>query len=148
MIQIPRELLTQLSLRFAQVCTSEMDAAAVSLELRAIALELHRAASAICVDESDALTRVLRVVAATWQVDICDLFSRERTQHLADARQAAMALMRETCPAISCSRIGKLFSGRDHATVLNARDAIPGKVLSDANFRALWHRARRSLQLP
>lgn len=147
MSQIPRELLTQLALRCSQLCTSDMDAAAVSLELRSIALELHRAASAICLDESDALTRVLRVVASTWDVDICDLFARDRSQRVADARQAAMALIRETCPGLTLERIGKLFSGRDHGTVLHARNACPGKASSDPKFRALWQRARRSLQL-
>ena len=52
-----------------------------------------------------------------------DLLAKKRTRNLAYPRQIAMYLSRELTDT-SLPRIGELFGGRDHTTVIHAHDKI------------------------
>ena len=73
------------------------------------------------------------IIAATSEsfgVSIADLVGPSRTQPLARARQVAMYLCRELTD-LSLPKIGRVFGGRDHTTVLYAIDRVKSLMQSD-----------------
>ena len=50
---------------------------------------------------------------------VAELVGESRARSIAWPRQAAFAYVRERCPHLSLPRIGALFGGRDHTTVLH-----------------------------
>ncbi len=73
------------------------------------------------------------IIAATsesYGVSVADLVGPSRRQPLAQARQVAMYLCRELTD-LSLPKIGKVFGGRDHTTVLHALDRVTNFMQSD-----------------
>jgi chromosomal replication initiator protein len=64
-------------------------------------------------------------VADYFSVTVDDLCSPSRSRQLVTARQIAMYLTRELTD-LSLPRIGKAFGGRDHTTVMHAKQKIAG----------------------
>jgi chromosomal replication initiator protein len=62
---------------------------------------------------------IMRAAAELHGVTAAEFISEKRTQGLAHARQRAMVLARELTGA-SLPRLGRVFGGRDHTTVLYA----------------------------
>lgn len=62
---------------------------------------------------------IIKVVADHYNVKQDELFNKKRTQNIAFPRQVAMYLCRELAD-LSYPRIGELFGGRDHTTVIHA----------------------------
>jgi chromosomal replication initiator protein len=71
--------------------------------------------------------RILAATAEAFSVSITDLEGPSRRQPLARARQVAMYLCRELTD-LSLPKIGQLFGGRDHTTVLHGVNTV-GKVI-------------------
>ncbi len=66
---------------------------------------------------------IIKVVADHYNVKEEELFNKKRTQNIAYPRQIAMYLCRELAD-LSYPRIGELFGGRDHTTVIHAYEKI------------------------
>ncbi len=66
---------------------------------------------------------IISVVAKHYNVKEEDLFNKKRTQNIVYPRQIAMYLCRELAD-LSYPRIGELFGGRDHTTVIHAYEKI------------------------
>ena len=73
-------------------------------------------------------TLILEETARYFGLGVDDLVSPSRSRPLTTARHVAMYLLRE-CTAMSYVRIGELFGGRDHTTVLH------GVTKIDKNMR-------------
>lgn len=71
------------------------------------------------VQPSDIITRT----AEYFNLATDELYGASRTQQIATARQIAMYLCRELTP-LSLPKIGQLFGGRDHTTVMYAHKKI------------------------
>ncbi len=69
------------------------------------------------------LELVQEIVASYFKIDVSELLAKKRTRNLAFPRQIAMYLCRELTDA-SLPRIGEIFGGRDHTTVIHAYDKI------------------------
>ena len=90
--------------------------------------------------EKKALTpeAMIKKVAEFYQVTEADIVSQRRNREVAKARQVAMYLIREQTQ-LSTTRIGELFGGRDHSTVMYACDKVAelaetdGKLMSELN---------------
>ncbi len=67
--------------------------------------------------------RVQQVVAEYYQVAPDLMIAKVRTQPIARARMVAMALSLKLCH-LSLKQVGANFGGRDHTTVLHARDSV------------------------
>jgi chromosomal replication initiator protein len=87
---------------------------------------------------------IQKAVAVYFHVQLFDLMSKRRTQHLAFCRQVAMYLCRELTDS-SFPAIGDRF-GRDHSTVIHAHNLIAHRVADDAPFRDLLDRLGRELK--
>ena len=74
--------------------------------------------------------RILSATAAAFDVSIADLESKSRQQPLARGRQVAMYLCRELTD-LSLPKIGVLFGGRDHTTVLHGVRTVTRLIQTD-----------------
>ena len=69
-------------------------------------------------DKAIAPERIRSTVASYYDIKVSDLDSKRRTAEIALARQGAMYLCRESTD-FSFSKIGEIFGGRDHSTVMS-----------------------------
>lgn len=69
-------------------------------------------------DKAIAPERIRSTVASYYDIKVSDLDSKRRTAEIAIARQVAMYLCRESTD-FSFSKIGEIFGGRDHSTVMS-----------------------------
>lgn len=77
---------------------------------------------------------IIKVVADHYNVKQDELFNKKRTQNIAFPRQVAMYLCRELAD-LSYPRIGELFGGRDHTTVIHAYEKISNFKKSNLAFQ-------------
>lgn len=66
---------------------------------------------------------IQEIVASYFKIKIEELLAKKRTRNVAYPRQIAMYLCRELTDT-SLPRIGEMFGGRDHTTVIHAHDKI------------------------
>ena len=77
---------------------------------------------------------IIKVIAEHYNVKQDELFNKKRTQNIAFPRQVAMYLCRELAD-LSYPRIGELFGGRDHTTVIHAYEKISNFKNSNLAFQ-------------
>lgn len=73
---------------------------------------------------------IIKVTSEYFKIKKEDFFTKKRTQNIAYPRQIAMYLCRELAD-FSYPRIGELFGGRDHTTVIHAYEKISKKIKED-----------------
>jgi hypothetical protein len=78
---------------------------------------------------------VKKIVAADYRLSVEQLVAKDRSEPLATARRIAMALSRELTGA-TLEVIGTAFGGRDHGTVIHARDSLVAQCDTDAALAA------------
>jgi len=78
--------------------------------------------------------RIQEKVAEYYRVRVDDFKAKKRTKNIAYPRQIAMYLCREMTD-LSLPKIGELFGGRDHTTVIHAYDKIIAELRSDPNLQ-------------
>jgi chromosomal replication initiator protein len=78
--------------------------------------------------------RIRELVARRWRVRPDALESKRRTKDVTVPRQVAMYLIKETL-GISLVRIGELFGGRDHSTVIHSIRKVEEEMARDEGFR-------------
>jgi len=89
--------------------------------------------------------RIQDLVARRWRVKPEALSSKRRTRDLTVPRQVAMYLIKETL-GTSLVRIGELFGGRDHSTVIHSIRKVEEDMARDADFRKLVDEARAEVR--
>ena len=70
---------------------------------------------------------IVNAVSAYYKISADDLYGKTRTSAIALARQIAMYLCR-TLTNLSLPKIGEIFGGKDHTTVLYAYNKIAGEM--------------------
>lgn len=81
-------------------------------------------------DKAIAPERIRSTVASYYDIKVSDLDSKRRTAEIALARQVAMHLCRESTD-FSFSKIGEIFGGRDHSTVMSNCNKIQNLYQED-----------------
>lgn len=89
--------------------------------------------------------RIRETVARRWRVRPDALSSKRRTKDLTVPRQVAMYLIKETL-GMSLSRIGDVFGGRDHSTVIHSIRKVEKEMDRDPTFRSQVDAARDELR--
>ncbi|HUL84367.1 MAG TPA: chromosomal replication initiator protein DnaA [Actinomycetota bacterium] len=78
---------------------------------------------------------IMEETADYFSLSTGDLVSKSRSRPLTQARHIAMYLMRE-CTGLSLVKIGEIFGGRDHTTVLHGIKKVEDEMRArDATFR-------------
>lgn len=77
---------------------------------------------------------IQKIVADYLGIKIQDIKAKKRTKEIANARQIAMYLIKQHT-SLSLSEIGRMFGGKDHATVIYACKQVEEKKEKDENFR-------------
>ncbi len=85
--------------------------------------------------------RIQDMVARRWRVRPEALASKRRTKDLTVPRQVAMYLIKETL-GTSLVRIGEMFGGRDHSTVIHSIRKVEEEMARDPEFRKRVDEAR------
>jgi chromosomal replication initiator protein len=87
---------------------------------------------------------VQRIVCEHYGLRMGDLLSKKRTKNLAFPRQIAMFLARKLTKE-SYPSIGDRFGGRDHSTVIHAKDTVQSKMKDDGALRLVIDTLERRL---
>ena len=100
-----------------------------SLNRQDVEMKLAETVLKDLISDSDApeitAATIMAVASEYFTVDLTDLVSASRSRELVNARQIAMYLCRELTD-LSLPKIGELFGGRDHTTVMHAERKIRG----------------------
>ena len=100
-----------------------------SLNKQDVGMKLAEAVLKDLISDSDApeitAATILAVASEYFSIPIDDLIGGSRSRALVNARQIAMYLCRELTE-LSLPKIGELFGGRDHTTVMHAERKIRG----------------------
>ncbi|GAA3753025.1 chromosomal replication initiator protein DnaA [Microbacterium kribbense] len=131
-LQIPDEVLEYI----ASVVSSnirELEGALIrvsafaSLNRSTLDMSLAQTVLRDIIDQDDANiispTDIITATAGYFKLSVDDLYGSSRSQSVAQARQIAMYLCRERT-SLSLPKIGQLFGGRDHTTVMYAYKKI------------------------
>ncbi|MCL2598308.1 MAG: chromosomal replication initiator protein DnaA [Firmicutes bacterium] len=78
---------------------------------------------------------ILDKVCKYYTLNPNELLGKGRTKDVAHARQLAMYLCTELLSATPLASIGNYFGGRDHTTVMHARDKISKQLASDNKLK-------------
>ena len=120
-----------------------------SLTRQQLSLDLARAALA-GMAESDEHARldpeaIRDHVAGVWGVTGDALASRRRTRKVTVPRQVAMFLIRDLLD-VPLQKIGRVFGGRDHSTVIHSIRRVNARCGGDPDFRAKVDEVRKQLR--
>jgi len=88
---------------------------------------------------------IQQVVANYFKLRQEELIAKKRTRNLAYPRQIAMYLCRELTDT-SLPRIGEMFGGRDHTTVIHANDKINREKNEDAKLNNIIKELTRLIE--
>lgn len=91
------------------------------------------------------LETVQSCVCSFFKLKMDELLAKKRTRNVAFPRQIAMYLCREMTEA-SLPRIGEVFGGRDHTTVLHAHDKISKERSEDAKLNSTINELIRRIE--
>lgn len=69
-----------------------------------------------------------------YSVDHDEVTGKRRSREIALPRQVSMYLIRELTP-LSTTAIGRVFSGRDHSTVMHSCEKVADMMRRDIAFR-------------
>lgn len=88
--------------------------------------------------------RIQEKVAEFYQMRVDDFKAKKRTRNIAYPRQIAMYLCRELTD-LSLPKIGELFGGRDHTTVIHACEKISEELKNDQTLQMTINKIKNSL---
>ena len=81
------------------------------------------------------IATIVDVTCEYFGIKRADICGKKKTKELVEPRQLAMYIVTCILPDVPLATIGQFFGGRDHTTVIHARDKIQQKILDDPIFR-------------
>ncbi len=84
------------------------------------------------IDASD----IVNMVCKYFNITTADIFSKKKTKNIVEPRMIAIYLITELLP-MPLSQIGDMFGGRDHTTIIHARDKISEEIVSNPRIKII-----------
>lgn len=81
------------------------------------------------------VSKVVDVTCEYFGIKKADICGKKKTKELVEPRQLAMYIVTYILPDVPLATIGQFFGGRDHTTVIHARDKIQQKILDDPIYK-------------
>ena len=78
--------------------------------------------------------RIMEVVCKYYNVQQTDLIGKKKNKEIVDPRQVCIYLITDLMD-LPLDSIGKLFGGRDHTTIIHARDKITQNLKTNNNLK-------------
>ncbi len=82
------------------------------------------------IDASD----IVDTVCKYFKITTSDIFSKKKTKNIVEPRMIAIYLITELLP-MPLVQIGELFGGRDHTTIIHARDKISEEIKTNTRIK-------------
>lgn len=86
-------------------------------------------------EESVSAERIIDCVCRYFNVTREELIGKKKTKEIVEPRQVCMYLITDILPDLPLAAIGDMFGGRDHTTVMHARDKITEKMQSNVKTK-------------
>jgi len=90
---------------------------------------------------------IKKAVANYYKVKVSEMESPKRSRNIAYPRQIAIYLIRELCPNYSFPKIGELFGGRDHTTILHSYEKICDELKTSPDLEGIINNIKASMDL-
>jgi len=81
------------------------------------------------------INKIVEVTCNYFNVKFDDVCGKKKTKELVEPRQMAMYLVTVLLPEIPLATIGQFFGGRDHTTVIHARDKLQQKIAENNAYK-------------
>ncbi len=78
--------------------------------------------------------KIIKTTASYWGIKVKDILGKTRQSKIATARQIAMYLCRQEL-SLPYTRIGRIFGGKDHSTVIHSVEKINQMFKTNNNIR-------------
>ena len=81
------------------------------------------------------ISTIVDVTCEYFGIKKADICGKKKTKELVEPRQLAMYIVTYILPDIPLATIGQFFGGRDHTTVIHARDKIQQKIIENSVYK-------------
>lgn len=78
---------------------------------------------------------IINCVCKYYNIKKEDIIGKKKTKEIVEPRQMCMFLMTEILSDLPLVSVGEIFGGRDHTTVIHARDKIASKIRFDNDLK-------------
>ena len=92
------------------------------------------------IDASD----IIDTVCKYFKISTADIFSKKKTKNVVEPRMIAIYLITELL-SIPLVQIGEMFGGRDHTTIIHARDKISEDIKNNPRIKIIVYDLRNML---
>ena len=90
---------------------------------------------------------IKKAVASYYKIKVSEMESPKRSRNIAYPRQIAIYLIRELCPNYSFPKIGEIFGGRDHTTILHSYEKICDEIKYTPGVKDVIENIRSNIEL-
>ena len=88
---------------------------------------------------------IKKAVASYYKIKVSEMESPKRSRNIAYPRQIAIYLIRELCPNYSFPKIGEIFGGRDHTTILHSYEKIVDELDTSPDLKIIINNIKSNL---
>ncbi len=81
------------------------------------------------------MQKIAETTCEYFNIKVADICGKKKTKELVEPRQMAMYLVTVLLPEIPLASIGQFFGGRDHTTVIHARDKMQSQIGENENYK-------------
>ena len=90
---------------------------------------------------------IKKAVANYYKIKVSEMESSKRSRNIAYPRQIAIYMIRELCPNYSFPKLGEIFGGRDHTTILHSYEKICDELKYSPDLQNIINNIKANLEL-
>ena len=90
---------------------------------------------------------IKKAVSSYYKIKVSEMESSKRARNISYPRQIAIYMIRELCPNYSFPKLGELFGGRDHTSILYSYEKIRDEIKTSPELRDIIENIKSSLDI-